>query len=85
MLKVEYTVPATPAAPMLAEAARVADDIQFSFSGESGLTYSVEYTSDLASTNWTTLTNIPALPGSAIVQIFDSLKPAKRFYRARTP
>ena len=85
VLKVEYELPTTPTAPTLGDFGRFAGEIRFSFNGESGLTYTVEFTGDPATTNWVTLTNISALPSPTVIQIADSLKPANRFYRARTP
>ncbi|MBI5772361.1 MAG: choice-of-anchor D domain-containing protein, partial [Verrucomicrobia bacterium] len=50
--------------------------------GPIGANYRVEYTTNLASTNWTTLTNI-ALPAQPYIYIdYDSPGSARRFYQA---
>ena len=85
VLTIEYSLPSSPLPPTLVEAIHVGDEFQFAFNGEPGLAYTVEFTGEPAGTNWTVLTNIPALTGPATIQVLDSLTDSNRFYRARTP
>jgi len=76
--------PALPFAPAsLSIEAGPADGFTYGVSGTFGRSYQVQYTDDLISTNWQTLTNI-ALTAAPQQYYFDpaASNVAKRFYRA---
>jgi len=87
-LTVQYTPgnqppPATP--PTIASLALAGNQIHFSFPAESNRTYAVEFRAVIDNTNWATLTNIPALPAAATIDVSDITTGTNRFYRVRTP
>lgn len=85
VLTVDYTVPAQPTPPNLFDLALVGNQIRFSFNGESGRTYTVQFRDSLTTGDWDSLTNIPALPANATLHITNGALPGPRFFRARTP
>jgi hypothetical protein len=62
----------------------VSNTLNLSFSIQTNFSYQIQSSSDLAGTNWTTLTNIPAQTnaGSYLYQVSTTNDPA-RFYRIR--
>lgn len=87
-LTIGYTVPELPAPaapPTIFATARDGNNIRFSFNAQSNRTYAVEFLDSLSVTNWSVLTNIPALPANATVQITNPVDSAQRYFRARTP
>ena len=82
VVTVQYT---TPPLLLLSTPALAGNQVQFSFQAQANQSYTVEYRSALASGNWQTLTNIPALPSAGTVGVTDVLVSSNRFYRIRTP
>lgn len=85
VLAVDYTVPAPPAAPNLFGRARVGDAFRFSFNGEAGRAYTVEFRDALTNGKWNPLTIIPTLPANTTLHITNTISAAQRHFRARTP
>jgi hypothetical protein len=86
VLHIEYTVGAAPAAPPdLFDVVLAGNEIRFSFHVESNRTYSVEFRDTLGTTNWNTLTNIPALPSAEIIHVTNGATGNELYFRARTP
>jgi hypothetical protein len=88
VLIIGYTLPELPAPaapPTIFGTARDGDNIRFSFNAQSNRTYAVEFRDSLTVSNWSVLTNIPALPANATVQITNTVDSAQRYFRARTP
>lgn len=88
VLVVDYslTAPPLPAVPpVLSGLVQVGNEIQFSFDAQSNRTYAVEFRDTLGFTNWSVLTNIPALPEDATIHITNGIAGSERYFRARTP
>ncbi len=88
VLIVEFTVPGpsgSAAPPTIFGTTLDGNNLRFSFNAESNRTYAVEIRDSLSVTNWSVLTNIPALPANATVHITNSVSTAERYFRARTP
>lgn len=85
LLTIQYTIAAPPTPPNLFNLAQVGNRIRFSFNGESGRTYAVEFRDSLTTGTWNVLTNIPALPANATLHITNDISPGPRFFRSRTP
>ena len=85
VLTVVYTVPTPPAPPNLFNLAQVGNQIRFSFNGESGRSYVVQFRDSLTTGDWNVLTNIPTLAANATLHITNDVSPGPRFFRARTP
>ncbi len=85
VLTVEYTLtpPADP--PVLFGTAVVENAFRFSFNANSNHAYAVEFCDALATTNWNILTNIPALPVDATIDITNAVSSTQRYYRVRIP
>jgi hypothetical protein len=86
-LVIDYTTSAPPPAvpPVLSSPVRVGNEIQFSFNAQSNRTYAVEFRDTLGVTNWSVLTNIPALPADVTIHITNGVTGNERYFRARTP
>lgn len=87
-LVIDYSLstPLPPAVlPVLSGPAQVGNEIRFSFNAQSNRTYAVEFRDMLGVTNWSVLTNIPALPEDAMVHITNGISGSARYFRARTP
>lgn len=84
-LTLEYTLPAPPTPPNLYALARVGNQIRFSFDGEAGRTYTVQFRDSLTTGDWNPLTNIPALSGNTTLHITNAIGPDPRYYRTHTP
>jgi hypothetical protein len=87
-LSIQYTVstqapPAIP--PIISKVALTGNQIRFSFNAESNRTYTVEFRSAVGTGNWGTLTNIPAQPAPATIDVADTISGVDHFYRIRTP
>ena len=86
-LVVDYSVPAAlpPNTPNLFDLALLGGQLRFSFNTQSNRTYAVEYRDTLVTTNWSALTNIPALPADTMLHITNNAAGSERYFRARTP
>jgi hypothetical protein len=74
---------AAPRPPLYLQATRTNNNqLALSFTAILGKTYAVQYSSSVAPTSWSTLTNIT--PSTPATTIFDSLTNAERFYRVLT-
>ena len=82
-LQIQYTVPAVP--PVLTALVPTNELFQFMFDAESNRTYTVEYVGDLATNDWSTLTNIGSQPAPQTVTVTDPMTETNRFYRVKTP
>ncbi|MEA2715432.1 MAG: hypothetical protein QOG91_460 [Candidatus Parcubacteria bacterium] len=80
ILLIEYSIPAIQ--PTLTVISASSNQLTFSFNSEPNRAYDVEQTGKLPSTNWTTLTNVPALPHATNVVVSDSLT-TNQFYRVQ--
>ena len=80
------TIKQALATPQLTGIARTNQNIQLSFSSVPLGLYRVQWTTNLGSTNWNTLTNNVAATNTA-VQIVDTnvVSQPRRFYRIQTP
>jgi len=87
-LVIDYSVTAPPqpvVPPVLSSPVQVGSEIQFSFNAQSNRTYAVEFRDTLGVTNWSVLTNIPALLADAMIHITNGITGSERYFRARTP
>ena len=86
-LVIDYslTAPPLPAVPpVLSGLVQVGNEIQFSFNAQSNRAYAVEFRDTLGVTNWSVLTNIPALPEDATIHVTNGITGSERYFRART-
>jgi len=72
-----------PAAPTLSLPSQTPGVFQFSFTPAVGLTNFVLTNSDVGSSSWGTLTNIPPPASAATITISDTIGSAERFYRVK--
>src|SRR5437870_754338 len=77
--------PEAPQESIISQVARVGNTIHFSFNADSNRTYAVEKRGSVSAGTWATLTNIPAQPSAATINVADALSPTNAFYRVRTP
>jgi hypothetical protein len=85
-LTVTYTASGSQAQqPTISEVKQMNNQIQFAFNAEANRTYAVEFRSAFDSSNWLTLTNIPAQANPAMIPVSDTISSGTRFYRIRTP
>ncbi len=85
VLTIKYTLPALPTPLTIFCLAPTGNGIRFSFVAESNRTYAVEFQDSLVATNWSVLTNIPALPAKTVLHITNGVAPSERYFRVRTP
>lgn len=88
VLQVQYTVPSSPIELLpiqLFDTAHVGNSIRFSFDAQSNRTYAVEFRDTLSLTNWSLLTNIPALPADATVHLTNNISGSEGYFRVATP
>lgn len=85
VLAIEYTVPSEPAPPVITAPVFDGSQVRFSFMAEAGAPYTVQYRESLAPGDWTSLTNVPAQPAQALIEVSDTPASAMRVYRVRTP
>lgn len=74
-----------PASPNLFDVNRVGDGLRFSFNGEAGRSYTVQFRDSLTGGDWDVLTNIPVLSGNTTLHVTNPISGGERFFRARTP
>jgi hypothetical protein len=87
-LVIDYSLSPPPppvVPPVLSSPVPVGNEIQFSFNAQSNRTYAVEFRETLGLTNWSVLTNIPALPEDATIHVTNTITGGERYFRARTP
>jgi hypothetical protein len=86
-LAINYSLSGPPPAlpPVLSGPVQVGNEIRFSFNAQSNRTYAIEFRDTLGVTNWGVLTNIPALPADATIQVTTGVTGSERYFRARTP
>jgi hypothetical protein len=82
-LAIQYSLPVAPPALTILPSSN--GNFQFSFNAESSRTYSVEFTGELPASNWSVLTNLPALPAPGNVVVASSFTTSNRLHRVRTP
>jgi hypothetical protein len=72
-------VQSPPVSFKIMNASRLAQQFQFQFESKAGVTYTVQYKSSLADTNWQTLATVTG--DGTTKQVTDSLDASMRFYR----
>jgi hypothetical protein len=84
-MAVEYTVEAGVEPPLLRGVRVESGAVEFTFGGEAGASYTVEYLELIGGMEWTVLTNVAAMASAGEVLIRDDLEAGRRFYRVRAP
>lgn len=87
-LTVGYTVPEPPTPPAPPTQFGIALDgnqIRFSFNAESNRTYNVQFRDSFNSGDWSSLTNVPALPAATTVNVTNAASGSEGYFRVRTP
>jgi hypothetical protein len=69
--------------PQIISISAVGSDIEVEFTTAAELTYSLEYTSDLVTSNWTPLVGFTGPGGNVTVTDFGAVLQTQRFYRVR--
>jgi hypothetical protein len=73
-----------PSAPPLQASVSTPGIVGLGFNARSNVAYTVQFTSDLTTHPWQTLTNIPVQPADCSFQVHDPITPAgHRFYRVQ--
>ena len=88
VLTVEYTEasppPPPPAPPTIFGLGQIENQVRFSFNAESNHTYAVEISTSLMPTNWTVLTNFPALPADSTIHFTNEISLGEHYFRVQT-
>jgi hypothetical protein len=84
-LSIHYNLGGIPPAPTTLRIASSNNQLHFSFNAEANRTYALEIRDAPDTGNWTTVTNIPALPAAAVVNITNTSSGNRAFFRLRTP
>jgi sugar phosphate isomerase/epimerase len=79
------TNPNDPASYLKTDHTRVPGAVEVRFNAKANLTYVVEYSDNVESSNWSSLADVPALPSERIVTVMDPTGHPDRFYRIATP
>ncbi|MBI5774611.1 MAG: SBBP repeat-containing protein [Verrucomicrobia bacterium] len=69
----------------LTQAAADEGQYRFQFNADANLTYAVEFRDAASTTNWVTLTNLPAQPAATNLTFTNAITSPARLYRVRTP
>jgi len=80
VLTVHYVLPPVISSPLIS-----GKQIRFSFLADSNRTWTVESRTSMVEGSWEVLTNIPAQPAAATIQVSDLITTKSAFYRVRSP